>query len=118
MLGLVLIYFVGKAFYDLAIKFDKSKWLFAILGVVSYYAGLWTSALIIGVFIGYYSPELLDSPYDLLLGIAAIPFGVLTCYIFYQILKKSWTTQPNKVTNLNEMVNDFGRKNEDGNFEN
>jgi hypothetical protein len=35
MLGLILIYFVGKAFYDLAGLHGKSQWGFAILGIVS-----------------------------------------------------------------------------------
>ena len=34
MLGLLLIYFIGKYFYDLAAEFEKNKWLYAILGVV------------------------------------------------------------------------------------
>ena len=34
MLGLVLLYWIGKYFYKLAEEYDKSKWGFAILGLV------------------------------------------------------------------------------------
>ncbi len=39
MLGLFLLYFIGKIFYQLAEAHNKNKWVFAILGVIAYYAG-------------------------------------------------------------------------------
>jgi amino acid permease len=89
MVGLILLYFVGKAFYDLADANNKGKWLFAILGVVSYYTGIMIGGILIGVgyelFIGS-----VDDVNATLLGFFALPFGVLACWGFYRILKSQW----------------------------
>ena len=39
MLGLFIIVWIGGMFYDLAKKYQKNKWLFAIGGVASYFLG-------------------------------------------------------------------------------
>jgi hypothetical protein len=89
MVGLVLLYFVGKAFYDLAGLNNRGQWLYAILGVVSYYAGLFIGSLLIGIgyelFIGS-----IEDVNETLLGFAGLPFGVLACWGFYHILKNRW----------------------------
>ncbi|TDN87659.1 hypothetical protein DET49_111107 [Salegentibacter sp. 24] len=38
MLGLLLLYWIGKYHYRLAGEYDKSQWGFTILGIVAYYA--------------------------------------------------------------------------------
>ena len=89
MVGLILLYFVGKAFYDLAGLNSKSQWLYAILGVGSYYAGLIIGGVLIAI--GY---ELflgsIDEVNDTLLSFLALPIGVLACWGFYRILKSRW----------------------------
>jgi len=89
MVGLVLLYFVGKAFYDLAGRNNKGQWLFAILGVGTYYAGLFVGAMIIAIvyelFIGS-----IDEVNETLLGVLGLPIGVLSCWGFYRILKSRW----------------------------
>ena len=89
MVGLVLLYFVGKAFYDLAGRNNKGQWLFAILGVGTYYAGLFVGAMIIAIgyelFIGS-----IDEVNETLLGVMGLPIGVLSCWGFYRILKSRW----------------------------
>ena len=117
MLGLILIYFVGKAFYDLADKYNKSKWLYAILGVSSYYGGLLLTAFGIGLFLGIFFPEVLESANEMLLSLSSIPFGVLICYLFYYFLKKSWASAPTPLNNVNQMIHDFGREEKEKNFE-
>lgn len=91
MLGLLLIYFVGRKFYELAFEYDKSKWGFAIAGVVSYYAGFLISLFIIGIVIELNNPGYVDESNDIWLGILGIPFGVLGCWGFYKILENSWS---------------------------
>lgn len=89
MIGLVLIYFVGKAFYELAHDYDRSAWGFAVLGVISYYGGQFFGQFVL-VFFLTLSGSLLDIN-EFLLSIMALPFGVLICWGFYQILKRSWS---------------------------
>ena len=89
MLGLVLLYFVGKAFYDLAKKHGKNKWLFAILGVVSYYGGIFGAGIVLGL-IGIAYPEFLENASEFAINLMAIPVGVLICWGFYRLLKYQW----------------------------
>ena len=37
MLGLLLIYWIGKKYYELATEHNRSPWGYAILGVFVYY---------------------------------------------------------------------------------
>jgi hypothetical protein len=91
MIGLLLIYFIGKAFYDLAGLNDKSEWGYAILGIVTYYAGTYIAGLAIGVFIELgLSGSLTDVP-TRVLGFLVIPFGLLACWGTYSLLKKRWS---------------------------
>jgi hypothetical protein len=93
MLGIVLIYFIWKKFAELAFEFDKSRWLYGILGVVAYYATYYLGAIITGILIGVFNPLLLDSiaKHEFLFGILMIPIGVLGMYGFFVILRKNWT---------------------------
>jgi hypothetical protein len=89
MLALILIYFVGKAFYDLAGVHGKGQWLYAILGVGSYYGSQFVAGIFIAIgyelFIG--SVEEIN---DVVLSIVALPIGILACWGFYRLLKSRW----------------------------
>ncbi|MBL7781846.1 MAG: hypothetical protein JNM22_11565 [Saprospiraceae bacterium] len=90
MLGLLLIYFIGEKFYQLAASFEKSKWGYAILGVVSYYIGTFIFGVVLFLVLdatGGNPEEDLDST---AMNVIAVPFGLLSCYILYIILKKNW----------------------------
>lgn len=94
MLGLILLYFVGKEFYKLATKFKKEgTWKFVVLGTASYYGGM-----LIGVFlftiiamIGFeYDVEEMN---DALLGLMGVPVGIGLCYTLYKTLEKKWKSE-------------------------
>jgi hypothetical protein len=89
-MGFILIYFVGKAFAKLAEENDKHKWLYGILGVISYYGGSFLCGFIIGVFMEFGFLEFLYDLSDTMFGIVCIPFGVLICWGFYHFLKNRW----------------------------
>jgi hypothetical protein len=91
MLGLVLIYFVGRKFYELAFEYNKSKWGFALAGVVSYYAVLLISVFIIGIIVEINSPGYITESNEMMFGLLGIPFGLLGCWGFYKILENNWS---------------------------
>jgi hypothetical protein len=97
MLGLILLYFAGKAYYDLAGTHGKSKWTFAIIGVVSYYAGLFLGGIGIAIVYEIVSPGSLENTNEMLLGIMAIPLGILTCWGLYKLLEANWTKARKRV---------------------
>ena len=84
MLGILLIYFIGKSFYKLAEIYNKQKWVFAILGIATYYAANIFVQLVIIYGLDYYENEL---------GIAllGIPFGLLAWWGLYTYLKNDWS---------------------------
>jgi len=93
MLGLILIYFIGKKFYELAEEYEKHKWGLGILGVVIYYAGSIISVLLIGVILALSGSSFFEnsnSSNDLVAGLIGLPFGLLSCYILYMYLEKKW----------------------------
>lgn len=90
MLGLLLIYFIGKYYYDLAINHGKNKWAFALLGVATYYVGTFVGGLVIGIGIELWGETSVDDMSSLVLGLIALPFGLAACTGLYYILKMSW----------------------------
>ena len=93
MLGFLFIYFVGKYFYDLAFLYNENKWLFAILGIASYYIGTFAGGLLLGVLseLGWIGS--IQDMSDIVIGLLALPLGFLSCWIFYIILKKRWSNR-------------------------
>jgi hypothetical protein len=91
LLGLILIIFVGKKFYELAHEYDKSRWGFAIAGVVSYYGCMIISAFIIGIIIELSSPGYINESNERWIGLLGVPFAILGCWGFYKILEKNWS---------------------------
>ena len=89
MLGILLLYFIGKSFYKLAEIYDKSKWAFAIVGIASYYGGTILGGIIVGVLVAIFDPyaDFSELSYSLI----AIPFGLLTWWGLYYLLKKQWS---------------------------
>lgn len=94
MLALLLIYFVGKSFYDLAKNHNKSEWGFAILGVISYYAGTVIGGILIVLFYELILVQSIDEVNEYLLSAMSIPVGILACWGFYKILQSSWSKTP------------------------
>lgn len=91
MLALIFIYFIGKKFYELAFDYGKNKWVFAIAGVVSYYAAIFISVFIIGITIELNSPGYITESNETWISFLGIPFGMLACWGFYKILENSWS---------------------------
>jgi hypothetical protein len=91
MLGLFLIFFIAKAFYELADFHKKNKWGFAILGVVSYYAGEFLLGIVYGIIMVSENREIDESSIGLRLG--GMVVGILTCTITYHLLKRQWSKE-------------------------
>jgi hypothetical protein len=101
MLSILFIYFIGKAFYTLAEEHNKHNWLFGILGVVSYYAGAFLGGILIGVIYVIQNPDgVMEELDDRLLSLLTIPIGLLSCWLFYRILKSQWGKQASRASEI------------------
>jgi len=90
MLGILLIYFIGKKFYDLALENKKSGWGFAILGVISFYAFQFIFGIILALVVGVNEYGEFDGMSDFGINILGIIVGVIGVVILYYILQKVW----------------------------
>jgi H+/Cl- antiporter ClcA len=89
MLHLLLLYFIGKRFYDLSIEYNQKKWLYAILSIVVYYG----AALFLG-----FALAILDLLFEWGIdwensfgwNLLGIPAGLLAVWGFYVILENKW----------------------------
>jgi hypothetical protein len=107
MFGLVFIYYIGKAFYDLALRHDKKNaWAYAFLGVVSYYSSLIIGAYLVLIALSLWSPETLDGMSDKAFGLLGIPFGLLGCWGLYYYTKKRWENKYEPISNVNSTLLD------------
>lgn len=108
MLSIILIYFIGKPFYDLAENHDKSKWGFAILGVVAYYLGTFVMGIILGILL----PETVETMNNLLLAVIALPLGLLAAWMLYKFLENRWSNKSsNDDTDSNILDQDLNKPN-------
>lgn len=106
MLGLLLLYWIGKYFYKLAEEYNKSKWGFAILGVFVYYIGIILFSFFTGILMELFSPGYIDSVNEILLGLLMIPFGILSCYLLYRYLENAWKKN---VINPEVLIDEIGK---------
>lgn len=91
MLGILLLFFIGKIFYKLAEKYEKNKWGFAIIGIVTYYAGTFITAIIYGFIYFMMYPDASDESVETIgLKLIVVVFGLLSCVILHYALENNW----------------------------
>ncbi|MCM8568558.1 hypothetical protein NE848_04160 [Gramella jeungdoensis] len=90
MLGLLLLYWIGKYYYQLAEKYNRNHWGFAILGIITYYFGVMLFGLIIGVIVEIIAPGYIENMNDIALNFIIMPFGILSTYSLYKLIENRW----------------------------
>jgi MFS family permease len=91
MLEIVAMIFVGKSFYQLAEKHNRNRWIYAILGVVSFYAGIFLGGIVIGLLYEYWLEKSIDDLNAIVLTLMALPIGALICWGLFKGLHSQWT---------------------------
>ena len=89
MIGLLLIYFIGKYFYDLSIEHNKSKWGWAIAGIVAYYTSVLIIAFIVGIIAEISASGSIDTWPRAVFALMEIPSGILGAWLLYRMLKRN-----------------------------
>jgi amino acid permease len=104
MLGILLIYFIWKRFAELAEGYNHKKWVFGLLGVVTYYAGTIIAVLILVLLVLVFDFDI-DFDNTLLMSFIGLPFGILACYLLHYFLKKKWE----KEIIVTDSIEDIGK---------
>lgn len=91
MLGILFLFFIGKYYYKLAEEYGRNKWGFAVIGVVTYYAGTFITAVIYGIIYFMMYPDASEESVDTVgLKLTVVILGLLSCVILYFILENNW----------------------------
>lgn len=93
MLDIILIVVCGKYFKELAENHDKNKWLYTILGIVSFYAVYILTAFFYGVFYALMYPESIDQINAFYVSILAYVVGGVGAGVLYYLLYRSWSKE-------------------------
>lgn len=110
MLGFVLIFFLGKAFYDLAEKFQKSQWGYALLGVAVFYGTQLLLGVAIAIFMELNNPNYwneFDRGSEIGLNLTGLFFSGLFTLLFYNYLRSRWESQPTVIKKNDILDDDF-----------
>lgn len=95
MFGIVILVLVVNAFIKLAKEYHKKNtWLYGLLAVATYYAMTFAAGIIIGIIMEVSSPGSVHTYSDLQLGLFALPFGIISLWGLYRILKNRWSNNP------------------------
>ncbi len=91
MLGLILLYFIGKSFYDLGVKHEQNAWLCGVLGIVFYYLGAFLVGIALALAYEFAGWGTIDELSDRELGLLAMPFGLLSAFLGYRFLDSHYS---------------------------
>lgn len=104
MLGLILLYWLGKYFYKLAGEYDKSKWGYAILGIGVYIVATIATVILLLLFDEIFELNFLNSLNDRIVDLICMPFGLASVYFLYKYLQKNWEKNKPKVDSLIDQI--------------
>jgi hypothetical protein len=95
MLGLLIVYFLGRWVYNLAKKHKKpNSWLYAFLAVGTYY-GVGILSVVIFMMLDVISSggDIGSFQNRMIATLVAMPFGAGAVAILHYILKSSWSKE-------------------------
>lgn len=86
MLGILLIYWIGKRYYTLAHDYHKSPWAYTILAIAIYYG----TQVVFGIILYVAMPESFSEDSNLGINLLGVALGLLMWYLVYEYLSKKW----------------------------
>lgn len=91
ILGLIILLYLGRAFYRLAEQHQQTKWLYALLGIAVFYGSQIIIAFVGGILVTMYATSFtVDNVPDIWINLAVLPPSILFTWLFYRGLKKRW----------------------------
>ena len=111
MLGIgfliALIYFTGKKFFELAHEYRKNCWLYAILGVASYFVISFVLGLILGVILLITNDQTFLLENETAISLIGIPVSIAGVWLFYILLEKNWKKSVSNNKSNIEILDEF-----------
>ncbi|MBE8727212.1 hypothetical protein [Flavobacterium hungaricum] len=91
MLGILFIYWIWKAFTNLALQYNKNKWTYFIIGLAAYYGSTMISGFAAGmlvVLVNGVANVTENSFNNAGWNILFVLCGILVCYGTYKLLER------------------------------
>ncbi|MDA6071451.1 hypothetical protein NJT12_17665 [Flavobacterium sp. AC] len=114
MIGLLFLYWIWKAFANLALEYGKNKWAYFFFGLVSYYGGTIVAGFIVAIglalvngFDSLGNEDFVDPIWNLFY----ILFGGLSCYGIYKFLENK--AEKERELNKKDGIENIGVYSED-----
>ncbi len=109
MIEIVAVILIGKYFYNLADKYEKSKWGYTVLGIISFYGTVFLCGVIYAFWFfaqaeNQFATE--DDMSTLLVTFISLPIGIGVAYLLYFLLERNW--KKNFVSNK-PSIDDIGK---------
>lgn len=109
MLGIFLIYFIWKRFAELADLYDNKKWVYGLIGVITYYGGSFLTVVFIVLLDLVLDWGINWDDNDLVVSLLSIPIGLGCCYLLYYVLERKWSNEVVPV----ESIDSIGKSSKD-----
>lgn len=109
MIGLLFIYWIWKAFSNLAIEYGKNKWKYFFFGIGSYYGGTIMAGFFVAIVLGliYGFDSVANENFENAgWNIFFVLFGGLACYGIYKLLENK--LQKERELNEKEGIGSIG----------
>jgi phosphate starvation-inducible membrane PsiE len=90
MLGIILLIFIATKFNQLAKKYGKTGWHYALASIGIYYGVTFLFAFIVGVFLQLDGVIMADR-YVLAISLGGVAVSLVSLYALYGHLKKKWS---------------------------
>ncbi|AUC15630.1 hypothetical protein BTO06_10935 [Tenacibaculum sp. SZ-18] len=107
MIGIIILVIIGKKFYELAGEYEKSKWGITVLGIVSYYSGVFVFGIILAAILIAMESNWMETTDRLSLALIELPSGGLSSYLLFMFLQKKWEKEKPQLDNV---INQIGNK--------
>jgi hypothetical protein len=90
ILEIIIVYFISKLYYNLAIEHGKSKLAYTILAAVVYFGVIFLVGILLGILAIVFEWELIFEMSNSALSLIGILTGTLATWGLRLLLKKNW----------------------------
>jgi biotin transporter BioY len=92
---MIAVIVVAIVFSNLAAKYKKSKWSYALLGIVTYFGASFACGFVYVMISSMINPDITDQEIETALAFRslAIGVGILASYLLYYYLNRNWKKQ-------------------------
>lgn len=110
MIEIIIIILIGKKFFQLAKKYNqKLAWVYGVLGVLSYYGGIFIAGAILGLYIELTGEDPFIGVDDITLAAAFIPIAIFSCWGTYRLFKNKWHKEYAEQERKKPKISDIGK---------